>query len=493
MPQYRSLRGNLAAANYPFISEFQGRTIIVPQFDQNFIKDINSVADPDKDRGVPQVFYMHNVMPTAQGFQSISYDTIGAAMDPPVTDFDQAFTLRDSAENKALWSPSSGNSYIFNGNTNAWQQVSPLPPNSFPANYLISIANIHGRTIVFYEKVGAYEYDFTNNIFNGVTLLGLNVANIRGILSSTGYMLAYDDSTVYWSNTQVEVDFVPSIVTGAGSQVPNDLKGKIVTVLPVAAGFIVYTTKNAVFAQYSGNIRFPWIFKEIPNSSGVKVPEDVTWQANLSFHYVYTTTGLMKVDRIGCEQVFPEATDFMTAQVMEDYDELTGVFSLFGTAGQLKHKLSFVGSRYLILSYGVQYLTHALVYDTGLKRWGKVKIPHVDVFEWPAPNFFGPRSYDQLTPNTYDDLEGTTYDQLSMQQASTTDPKLDVVFLQSDGTMQRLNFALTQANSNGVLLIGKYQFYRDKTIIIEAIDMENVPAENTFTFQILSTWDGRSL
>jgi hypothetical protein len=492
MPAFHSFRANLAAANFPFISGFQGRTIILAQFDQNFNRYVNSAADTDKDYGIPQVFYMHNCMPTGQGFQSIGYENVSAAMVPPVTDFDSAFTLRDGDENKAIFVPASGNNYVFTGNTNLWASASPLPTGSFPANGLVTIANIHQRTFVFYENIGAFEYDFTTKLFNAVTLGGLSVSNIRGILSSTGYTLAFDDNTIYWSSSTDEVDFVPSLVTGAGSQIPNDIKGAIVTVLPVASGYVIYTTKNAVFATYSGNIRFPWVFKEVSNSAGIKLPENVSYGANLSFHYALTTVGLMKVDRVGAEMLFPEVTDFLAAKVFEDCDESILAFSTIFTTSQLRTKLAFIGSRYLVISYGVASLTHAIVYDASYKRWGKLKINHVDCFEWPAPNFFGTRTYAQLTPNTYADLSGTTYAQLSTQQSNTSEPKKDIVFLQQDGTMQRVNFDLGDTTSDGVFVIGKFQFQRDKTLTLLATDIENVELGANFEYQIGSTFDGKT-
>lgn len=493
MPSLRTLRGNLGSASFPFVSDFQGRTIIIPQFDQNFDRTVNSSAqDVDKDKGVPQVFYMHNVMPTSQGYQSIGYNTNIDAMNPAVEDFDQFFLLRDSDENKALFSPSAGNNYVYTVPAGGWASINPLPVGSFPYNGLVTASYIHKRTFIYYEMQGAIEYDFTAGTFSSVVFNGLVANNIRGICASTGYNIAFNEETVFWSSTTDETDFTPSLITGAGSQIPNDLKGKIVAILPVPQGFFIYSTKNIVSAFYSGNIRFPWIFREVPNSAGIANTNNVAWQSTLSLQYAWTTAGLMKIDRSGAEIVFPALADFIAGRVFEDFDEVTGLFSVQYSGSDFLTKLCFTGSRYLVLSYGLSQLTHAIVYDTSLKRWGKFKITHVDAFEWPAPNFFGIRTYDQLEGNTYDELFGNTYDQLSEQQFIVNSIKRDICFLQADGTVKVVNFDIGDADSNGVMFIGKYQFVRSSLIQLSGCDIECIGQQNAnFVHKWYTTFDGK--
>lgn len=493
MPTLRTLRGNLASANFPFVSDFQGRTIIIPQWDENYDRTTQSQAtDIDKDKGVPQVFYMHNVLPTNAGYQSIGYDSMILAMNPANTSFDQFFILRDSSENKALFSPGAGNNLVYTVPAAGWASINPLPPGSFPTNGLVTASYIHKRTFIYYEKLGAIEYNFAGQFFAAVAFGGLVATNIRGICASVGYNIAFNDDTVFWSSTTDETDFVPSLVTGAGSEIPNDLKGKIVAILPVPQGFFIYSTKNIVSAFYSGNIRFPWIFREVPNSAGINNTNNVAWQSTLALQYAWTTAGLMKIDRSGAEIVFPALADFIAGRVFEDFDETSQTFSTTYALSDFVTKLCFVGNRYIILSYGLATLTHAIVYDTALKRWGKLKVPHVDVFEWPAPNFFGTRTYDQLLGTTYDQLLGNSYDQLSQQQFITNSIKRDICFLQQDGTVLTVDFDIGKVTANGVMFIGKYQFTRSSFIQISGCDLECVRQENVnFVHKWYTTFDGK--
>src|ERR1700744_6157259 len=66
-------RANLSAKDFTFVAETWGRTVVLKSFDQNFSRQVVSATDPDKDIGIPQIYYCHNVMPASGGFQSIGY------------------------------------------------------------------------------------------------------------------------------------------------------------------------------------------------------------------------------------------------------------------------------------------------------------------------------------------------------------------------------------------------------------------------------------
>lgn len=496
MTQY-IFRANLNAARFPLVSTFSGRTVIIPQFDQNFQKLANfSGGDTDRDIGIPQVFYLHNVIPTSEGFQSVSYDTIISPIVPPVTDFDKAFIIRDVDENKALFVPAAGKNYFYNANLGVWDEVSPFTPGTYPEKTLITVAYIRGRTLYFYEQTNAYEYDFTANTSAVVTLTGLTIGNIHGICASGNYLIAWDtDNQVYWSSVVAMEDFTPSLSSGAGSEKPNELRGDIVVILPMPNGFIIYTTKNAILASYTGNIRFPWVFKEIPGSQGVKTPEHVTWEANTGFHIAWTTAGLMKIEKTGAEALFPEITDFFTAGIFEDYNSISGLLEQSYIGGCLYPKLTLINTRYLIISYGITYgfYTHALFCDLALKRFGKLKLNHVDCFDWPAPNLFGIQTYDDLLGQTYDSLLGTTYDELSSQQITFSIPRRSIAFLQNDGTVKLLNFQLGDITDDAVIFLGKFQMVRIKNLIFLNAEVENVDLGNAnFSCRVLASYDGKN-
>src|SRR6476620_5882961 len=90
-------RGNLSSAFFPFISEYQGRTVIVAGPDNNFNRQLQSSADLDKDIGIPQLYYCHNVLPNGNGLQAIGYETRINGINPPISNMRQAFSVRNDA------------------------------------------------------------------------------------------------------------------------------------------------------------------------------------------------------------------------------------------------------------------------------------------------------------------------------------------------------------------------------------------------------------
>lgn len=470
--------------------------------DMNFNRQIQSQADPDKDRGIPQIFYGHNIVPTGQGFQSVGYDKKIPGLNG-VSSFDRLINIKDSSDNQFLFSlglslGGGSNNFIFDASIvpNLWNSVSPFAQGTFVSKPMVTTAYIRGNQYIFFQGLGCFQYQNLAGVQSlvPVVLAGLAINNILGITQSNGYMIAYDIKTVYWSNATLETDFVPSLQTGAGSGGVTDAKGRIIACLPLINGFIVYTTKNAVGANFTGNIRFPFIFKEVASSNGITDIEQVSFEANSAFHYVLTSAGVQKVDKIQAEELFPELSDFLEGEIFEDFDENLLQFSLSYLSSQLRTKVVFVSSRYLIISYGVNSgsFTHALCYDFAFKRWGKFRINHVDCFEFSQPNFYGSRTYAQLAGNIYSSLRGTSYSQLSTQQSIAEIPKKNIGFLQQDGTVQVVNFDFGSTTHDGVLILGKFQHERTRRICHQTSEFENRVQGANFKYFILPTEDGKN-
>jgi hypothetical protein len=63
-------RANLSAATYPMTISDGGRTVIMPGPDNNYDRRVDPTGE-QKDAGIPQALYMENVLPTANGYQSV--------------------------------------------------------------------------------------------------------------------------------------------------------------------------------------------------------------------------------------------------------------------------------------------------------------------------------------------------------------------------------------------------------------------------------------
>lgn len=461
-------RGNLSAKAFPFLTDFQGRTVIVPGPDNTFNRSLVSSEDLDRDVGVPAAFYMHNVLPTSYGFQSVGYESLipGVIL---VSTFESIELIRTNkiagANGPRVYFSilPSGAVYTLSIGSAAWAlSVSTVPISS---STQVSFATVQGITYIYFEGIGCYKFDTSTNALIAVTLDGLVAANILGITTYQGYLIAYDTSTIYWSSTldidytSNSVDFVPSLATGASSLTLEGARGDITFVMPATFGIACYTTANIVSGVYSGNSRYPFNFREIIASGGCTSSDLVAYDSNTGNQYAYTTSGVQTLTATATQTIFPEITDFLAGQIFEDFDESALTFSETILTVPMRKKITSIADRYLVFSYGTTSLTHAIVYDMAQKRYGKLKIAHVDCFE-----------YEYLDPGLADA------------------PRKSIAFLTSEGEIKIANLSESFGASMGVLVLGKFQYVRSRAITLEAITLQSVR-----TNQSLSVYDLRSV
>ena len=448
-------RANLSAKSFPFLTDFQGRTIIVAGNDNTFNRSLTSESDVDKDVGVPVAYYMHNVIPAPYGFSSVGYEQIIPAFIPASTSFTSAKLLRSNTlvsgnGPRFYFSPNPAGvhyTYILGGTK--WLPISNSVP--YVASGQITYATLQGISYIFFPGVGCYKWNSTLNTLVSVTLTSLVSTSISGISTYQGYLIAYDTDTIYWSSvldidpTLNAIDFTPSLTTGAGSISPEGAKGPLTIVLPATFGLAIYTTSNVVSAVYSGNSRYPFNFKEVVSSGGCSSGDLVTYDANTGNQYAYPTSGFQVVTATATQTVFPEMTDFLAGAEFEDFDEATLSLIQSSLTSPMKKKIVSVADRYLIISYGISSLTHAIVYDMTQKRYGKLKVNHVDCFE-----------YEYLDP------------------ALADAPRKSIAFLKVDGSVQIVNTSITFAKSKGVIILGKFQYARSRLLALDAVEFQAV-------------------
>lgn len=466
-------RGNLSSAFFPFISEFQGKTVIVPGQDNNFNRQLQSSADLDKDIGIPQLYYCHNVLPNGNGFQSVGYEQRIGPTYVPTSPLIRAYSVRDDSLGRKA--------YMMTGTNTLWfveNEVTGYRPyvatywnagveNVLPQNlqdYQITTAHVGGVTYIYISHFGCFVYDFVNNRLNLQTLNGLTSTAIIGLTESNGYLIAYSSNSVAWSSTILATDFVPSLQTGAGGGAVEGVKGVITCGSPTSNGFTIFTQTNAVSVLYTGNSRFPFQFSECLGAGGVASLERVTYEADSGYNYVYTSRGFQIIQSKSAQTVFADLTDFLAGQYFEDFDEASNAFTYQSLSSPLLKKLTLVAARYLVISYGITSLTHALVYDVVQKRFGKLKVPHTDCFEY------------ELLSEDVSDI-----------------PKKAIAFLQIDGTVKVVNFAVSFINRSGVAFLGKYQYVRSREIQMQTAAFENPTVGGAFSTQCWSSWDGKNV
>jgi hypothetical protein len=465
-------RGNLSAKSFPFLTDFHGRTVIVPGQDNTFNYQLSSSEDTDRDVGVPTMYYCHNVLPAPYGFHSVGYESLLTSASPGFTSIK---LLRTNPVSSTVEGPrtyfapiTSGAHKTFGLGGTAWANVAVSVP--LTASTIVTYATVQGITYIFFSNIGCYKLNAATNTLVAVTLTGLTPANISGVVSYQGYLIAYDTTSIYWSSvldidyTTNSVDFTPSLTSGAGQLKPEGTKGPITFVTPATFGIAIYTTSNIVSAVYSGNSRYPFNFREIVSSGGCTSQSLIAYDANTGNQYAYTTSGVQVVTATATQTVFPDVTDFLAGADFEDFDELTQTFSTSKLTVPMAKQLASVSDRYLIYSYGKTSLTHAIVYDMSQKRYGKLKVDHVECFE-----------YEYLDP------------------ALADAPRRSIAFLKADGSITVVNPSVTFAASNGVILLGKFQYVRSRLLTLEAVDLQTIHPTQSATLYDMYSGDGGTL
>lgn len=458
-------RANLKAGSFPFLSELSGRSIIVRGQDQNYIPGLAAKDAIDSVAGIPQIYYAHNVIPTDSGYKSIGYNEFTAPSHPSTAGFDSVHVLRDDAGNSALFSVDAvGNCYVMETGSSVWSTPTTPPAAASIAGKRVTIAFVSGVTYIYFANVGCYTYSFSTNAMSSVTLTGITASDILGLVGNSGYLIAYSVDAFAWSSVTDPTDFTPSLTTGAGGGNVEGVRGKIVTVEEVYGGLIVFASDNAVAVQYSGNPRYPYNFTTIPGAGGLADPNYITSDVGSGTIYAYTDSGIQSITLRNATTVFPEVTDFLSGSLFEDYNTATDTLEITDASGSVVQKrVVLIADRYVIISYGVEKLTHALYYDTAYKQWGRLKIEHTDCFEF-----------------------------MQYPSAVTELPKRSIAFLTAGGGIYILNSDIVNSAADGVMLLGKYQYVRSRLLQLQQVEFENVNTGDSFDLLLLPSLDGKN-
>ena len=495
-------RGNLSAQTFPLRSDIQAQTVMVARNDGTAFTQ----EQYQRDSGVPQVMYCHNVMPTLRGYQSVSYRQKYEAYPSPL-DVEQyvrsVLTFPDGSGTLVHLVVDQEDAYTTE------ESINPDPPggvstsswrkriNQFPGHFNFGtpeVAYVNG--VAYFGPFGGadrwYTFDGGTDSFVPVTFTGLAIASGAGILSTNGVMVVWDDVAIGWSSNVDPTDFTPSLATGAGGGNVQEIKGRIVNCVGVSWGFIIFGNFNAVAAIYTGNLRYPYTFKEIQNCGGLIgsiANKMATKYQKDDVCYAFTTRGFQQISQKEAKMVNADMNDFFSGKVLEDYNRADGFPSqqIYTTGIQgLDRAVAMIADRYLCVSYGVNFTgdgdefnptksweySHVLVWDTALNRWGKLRHAHADLFE--------------------------------METRDTTDEGSDapdrnrnsMAFLRWNGVVDLLDFTfddIEENDGNSILILGRYQVERGNVCTLEEVQFENVdPATDMRVFDGY-TLDGRNV
>jgi hypothetical protein len=497
-------RANLSASIYPMTIADGGRTVIVPQADQNFDRRVDPAGE-QKDAGIPQALYLENVLPTANGYQSVGYVDTNTAVPMPAAPLnyiinfievkfrDGGFSATAGIYSFPLICYADGSFSSGRTGTTAVSITGTAPVATGRLSYAVVAGNCYLYSEAnrqLYEVVGSVSLDILqlNNITATVTPANFFLTNlIHSITGSSNYLVAANLDTVFWSSTTTPTDFVASLVSGSGESAPNDTDGLISYLKDTQSGFYVYTQTNAVLAKYTGNARYPWKFIPVINSNTVLNPQSQIYgNSTSSFHYLIENDSQIKLFSGDQGQlVAPEVSEYLSKTTVDQaFNYSTNVFT-DRTVQTVRPRVYVFLNRYLIISINstddfpsasnlITY-SHMIVYDTLLQRYGKLKIDHKFVY---------------------------TVINITIRQQ-----ELLAILDASDNTVKFLHFDIYETDTippaysyipqTAVFLLGKMQYVRSRKLKLEEVEIEgpqnrNIKPVQNFSCTLLPSLDGRN-
>lgn len=489
-------RANLSSAIFPLSISEAGRTVIVPQADQNFDRRVDPQGE-QKDAGIPQALYLENVIPTVSGYQSVGY--------------------RHAGNLPGRYSAGVGFPAISNYHTMQFvtaPYVGPPSPGvpfpdpvtksltvlfrTAPGSYQDVIASdLSSETIVWTQALGATlgdAYVFTpagitkaqvagtNYIFDGIKLYtvsylggdqinitdvsasvtGITLTTTVAICSSSNYLIALSETGyVYWSSLTTPTDFSPSLVSGAGNIFPNDLKGTPMFLSESENGFYIYTTAGVIHAAYTGNARYPWKFSGVDDAGGYTFGYQAITDRSKAVQYAIDNGRRVKaISPTQATLIAPEVSTFFERKSVVDTFSPTPTPAFSSTTYEASKRIYYLLERYIATPVG----DYIFFYDILLQRYGRLKVPA----SFAGLQYYLIQRYDSITSE---------------------------ILLLSNTEIQRISFDVSDTSYThaGVFALGKVQYVRNRNLKVEEIEIEGEPALSTaITTHILPSMDGRN-
>jgi hypothetical protein len=460
----------LNASTFPLITRYQGRAVMIGQLDAHLRNPIsnNTTNQFNNPQEQPQVLYCENVIPTIEGCKSVGY-TVGAQPAfPGAGTADDIFLLRTSTSSVVSYlCPAAGKNYIINTNLIGFPWVANTAVAGVNSSNYVTTATVNGDTYVCYSGLKLLKWDGTNLVDCAGTIVGIVASTIRAIGTSNNYLIViYADNSIKWSSLTNPLDFTISAATGAGSQIPIDMLGTPIYVSSVPGGFLIHCYENVVAAFYTQNAAQPWTFRGVKGSGGFAISaanfNNIARKDNSGTVYGLSNYGVQSLSLREAETVYPEVQDFINGRVLETFDSTTNLLSITRVAN-IYTKINLLFSRYLFISYGSDasgnLFDYALVFDLFLRRWGKIKNTHVDIFYRPL-----------------------------VAGASEA-----ILFLKANGSADIMELADTVIADAGVLILGKYQISRTSQIGCSEVELEVLDSNEAPTLLVATSYNGTTL
>ena len=469
------IRISLDSANVPMLSYQSGPTVVNVKEGMAKLRQEVKATDVPWELTEPQLIFAENVMPVPRGLTSITYSSKIAGI-VGTTKFSKAGLYRTSTNVVGYWAMTTdGKLYTSPVTGISWTERT-LP--GWPNGWEISTAKINGNTYFYVSFYGCYRFNSDGTI-TAITLTGLTATNIKGIAAAIGRLFAYTSTFLHYCSELDIFDFTPSLATGAGSTQIQYVRGDILMVDSASFGLFIYSKENVVACQETGNTSSPYLFSEVENSAGISDIELVASAPGLDAVYAFGSGGLQLIGIKQAIPIFPEISDFIALRSFESYDYVLHKITKQTFISRMKVKLSYVASRYLVVSYGISSLTHLLVYDTALRRWGKLARAHVDVFTISAALIAGEyiKFADMVAAA---DTVLIPADETKIHETAFLSNQETFALMGADGSIEIVDFNFVGSPAlQSVCVFGRIQLRRGRDSALHEVFLEGLTAGAT--------------
>lgn len=487
----RRISADLTSREFPFNFQELSSTIVLNQGSEISRGTPNrfSGAQAEQQMGIPQGYYMENVVPISRGFASVSYSQVIPPIPGLVGTVIRSYELRGDAAGLALLAITATNQYVYDAYTLQWYDIT-ITSNSYSEIY---VANVKEECYIFVTGDRLYRYDFGSRTLIPVTPTALDMGAMEGMYCS-GIVLGFWDSfnRIYYSSVFDPLDFVPNLSNGAGSQNVVAIVAKILTIESMGEDIIVYTKKNAVSGRATGDVQFPFFFSEIVGSEGAYSRDNIAFDSNSGVHLVWTGNAFQQLTVTEANYIWPELRDGITRGLKITLDPLLEQPAV-SYAERIEVSMQFCSNNYVCISLretGDSVFREAYVYDQTLQRWGRLVADHMAIFDNPIVPLLNGYTYADLESEyaTYGAIDEHVppliyFDIESGVTRAENPPGINFALLSADG---RVHLGATSETSNfrgdnvGIsaaqprLFLGRYKFIRDQGYMLEAVIVNNL-------------------
>ena len=542
-----TIRANLSNVQIPLLTEEFGRSVIVRQQDLNYVPTVASKADVDKDIGIPQVYYAHNVMPTNYGYRSIAYSNqingIG------VSTFNQVFNLLSITGQKVFLAfNTDGTIYTCSlASGYAWTAISGFMKATYTEGANTGDGYIVAASIKTGSPADVYLVTMTSATAFQVKKNGVNEAT-----GTTGTEYVSANTLVRFTVNSGSVPFIVgdtmtltlSAATFTGAITTVSLSGETYIGVEGQGIFTYDFTANSLVWRFAAAIE-PSALLGIAGANGyllVYSTDTVSWSSTIDpLDFVPSLStgaggGSVEEAKGPIRRLVSLTSGFIVftaanaiAAVFSQNIRYPFTFREIPNAGGISD-LTLVTdeadstSVYALTSHGLQQITTqravsamselsdmlngkrfedfntiSLNFSTqNLVSPMKKRVEFISgrflVVSYGITSFTHAINYDTALQRfgkvKIPHVSVMQYGFLDADDADT--PKKQIAFLASNGEIKTVEFAASAVSTDSVLLIGKFQFHRSRLLTLESVELESVDPGTTLQVYDYATLDGKT-